>query len=123
MNLIISTEIKSKKGYLSINFSPEQRKLIKNKEVYLNEIGRNSDKIYVDKDGNNQLDMQLTLKNKCINLKVIGENHIHKIIELFEEVEAIYCKVIYEQSNMKNRKLINIETLNYVDYTSDSDGN
>lgn len=107
------TEVKEQIGYLSVNLSPEQWKLVKAKALKIDEIDSNVDKVYTDKQGNERLDMRLSLNNKSTNIKVIGEENIHEIIELFEEVETVYCKVKYEQVYMKGRRMLDLELLDY----------
>lgn len=119
MSLVKGKEVLNKKeektqiGYLSINLSPEQWKLVKQKKIKVDEIVNNDDKIFVDKDGNNRLDMRLSLNNKSTNIKVLGDENIKEIIELFEEIETVYCRVTYEQIYMKGRRLIDLEILEY----------
>ncbi len=119
MSLVKGKEVLNKKeektqiGYLSINLSPEQWKLVKQKKIKVDEIVNNNDKIFVDKDGNNRLDMRLSLNNKSTNIKVLGDENIKEIIELFEEIETVYCRVTYEQIYMKGRRLIDLEILEY----------
>lgn len=112
------TEVKEQTGYLSVNLNPEQWKLVKSKTLKIDEIDSNVDKVYFDRQGNERLDLRLSLNNKSTNIKVIGEENIHEIIELFEEVETVYCKATYEQVYMKGRRLLDLELL---DYDSDED--
>lgn len=114
------TEIKTQTGYLSINLSPEQWKQVKQKKIKLEEINNNSDKVYVDKEGNKRLDMRLSLNSKSTNIKVLEQENIEEILELFSEIETVYCKVTYEQIYMKGRRLIDLEILEYDTETSDS---
>lgn len=119
--ILNKTEEKTKTGYLSVNLSPEQWKLVKSNKLKVDDIVDNSDKVYTDRSGEQRLDMRLSIKNKTTNIKVLGNEQIAEILELFEEIDTVYAEVKYEQVYMKGRKLIDLELLDYDSATNEDD--
>lgn len=119
--ILNKSEVKTQKGYLSVNLSPEQWKLVKSNKLKVDDIVDNSDKVYQDKTGEQRLDMRLSINNKTTNIKVLGNEKIEEILELFEEIDTVYADVKYEQIYMKGRKLIDLELLDYDTGTTEDE--
>lgn len=119
--ILNKSEVKTQKGYLSVNLSPEQWKLVKSNQIKVDDIVDNSDKVYQDKTGEQRLDMRLSINNKTTNIKVLGNEKIDEILELFEEIDTVYADVKYEQIYMKGRKLIDLELLDYDTGTTEDE--
>lgn len=108
------SEVKEKIGYLSVNLSPEQWGLVKKKQLKIEEIYSNQEKIYKDRKGQTRLDLRLSKNNETVNIKVVGEDNINEILDLFEEVTTLYTRVKYEEVYMKGRTLLELELIDNV---------
>lgn len=119
--ILNKSEVKKQIGYLSVNLSPRQWKLVKNNKLKVSDIVDNSDKVYQDKTGEQRLDMRLSISNETTNIKVLGNEQIEEVLELFAEIDTVYADVKYEQVYMRGRKLIDLELLDYNRDTNEDD--
>lgn len=111
--LMDKIETKERVGYLSINLNPDQWKLVRSGHQKVDDFKDNQEKVYLDKNNNNRLDLRLSIDDESVTIAVIGEENISEIVELFNELNTVYAKVTYEQIYMKGRTLKGLEILDY----------